>query len=161
MATNYRGRGGRTGEYGQTRTEMWQKTANRTKGTYGTRTVPAQWKTCNTSFGNKINSYKTLYNQTQGTAKYTRPTPGILNTFANWINKGACIQTVSCTQVAKWGRPTKWNFNTRNPNMTTCKSILWNKFGKSTIKAVARTKTGGYMVATTPTYKGKPFNFPH
>jgi hypothetical protein len=122
--------------------------------------IPNSHRDCNTNFEHKINSYKMLYNQTRGPAKYARPTPTILNNFANWVNKGAVIQTVSCTQVAKWARTTKYNFNTRNPNLTTCKNVLWNKFGKNTIKAVARTKTGSFMVVTNPTWKGKPFTFP-
>ena len=111
-------------------------------------------------FNNKINSYKTLYNQTWGNAKYDRPTTTILNNFANWVNKGAIVHTVSCAQIAKWARTTNTNFNTRNATITGCRNVLYNKFGKNTIKAVARTKTGSFMVATVPTWKGRPFTFP-
>ena len=112
------------------------------------------------NFEQKLNSYRTLYNQTRGPAKYTRPTPATLNTFASWINKGNIIQICTPNQVAKWARTTKMNFNTRTGSPTTCKNVLYKKFGKSAIKAVARTKTGSYMVVTTPTWKGKPFCFP-
>lgn len=168
MATTYTGRGGST--YGMSRTypyntphsgsDAWARTGRKTKRTYSATTTPPQYKSCNQMFAWKINSYKTLYNQTRGPAKFTRPTPTILNNFANWINKGAIVHTVSCAQVAKWARTTKWNFNTRNPSTTACKNVLAWKFGKQTVKAVARTKSGSYMVATSPTWKGKPFAFP-
>ncbi len=70
------------------------------------------------------------------------------------------VHTVTTAQVAQWAKAARKNFNTRTPTPTTCKSVLWAKFGKSTIKAVARTKTGSFMVATTPVVNGKPFWFP-
>ena len=173
MATNIRGRGGwgARGDYhttgtttvrnrpdymGKTHTvgkqTMWPKTK--------TMTVPPKYKGIYDTFTWKINSFKTLYNQTRGPAKYTRPTPATLNTFASWINKGNIIQICTPNQVAKWARTTKMNFNTRTGSPTTCKNVLYKKFGKSAIKAVARTKTGSYMVVTPPTWKGKPFYFP-
>ena len=115
-----------------------------------------------TTFQNKISSYRTLMDQTKGVAgKYPRPTPAILNSFANWVNKGAIVQMVSPTQVARWAKSTKYNFSTQNPTPTACKNVLCAKFGKSTIKAVCRTRTGKFLVATSPTYKGRAFNFPH
>jgi hypothetical protein len=79
--------------------------------------------------------------------------------MCNWINKGAIVQTCSPTQVARWARTTNKNFNTHNPSPTACKSVLCAKFGKSTIKAVAKGK-GGFIVATTPTKNGRSFCFP-
>ena len=114
----------------------------------------------NSTLAWKINSFKTLYNQTHGPARYTRPSTTILNNFANWVDKGAIIQTCTSAQVAKWARNTNINYNTRSPSVTACKNILGSKFGKTTIKAVARTKTGSFMVATAPTWKGKAFYFP-
>ena len=122
--------------------------------------VPPTYKTCSYSLETKMNSYRTLYNQTRGPAKYDRPTPATLNTFANWVNKGAIIHTVTPTQVARWSKTTRKYFNTRTPTPTSCKNVLWAKFGKNAIKAVARSKSGSFMVATTPTISGKPFNFP-
>ena len=163
MVTSMRGRSGSRSNYGEVgysanwgKPEMGHK---RTGKTGTTTMVPAPYRTVFNTFQCKINSYKTLYNQTRGPAKYTRPTPAILNTFANWINKGAVVQTVTRTQVAKWARNTKWNFSPSNPNTTACKNVLATKFGKQTIKAVARTKSGSFMVATSPTWKGKPFMF--
>ena len=48
----------------------------------------------------------------------------------------------------------------RSYSYRTVKNILSAKFGKTTIKAVARTKTGSFMVATSPTCKGRSFSFP-
>ena len=133
-----------------------QTTENRTK----TKVVPPKYKGICATFNWKIASFRTLYNQAYGPAKYTRPTPATLNTFANWINKGNIIQTCTGNQVAKWARTSNVNFNARTATPVMCKNVLNKKFGKTTIKAVARTKTGSYMVVTSPTWKGKPFYFP-
>jgi hypothetical protein len=116
------------------------------------------YKTVCNQLQNKINSFKTLINQTKGTPSKL-PSPSTLNNMCNWINKGAIVQTCSPTQVARWARTTNKNFNTHNPSPTACKSVLCAKFGKSTIKAVAKGK-GGFIVATTPTKNGRSFCFP-
>ena len=130
-----------------------------TKPKTGVKVSP-NYRTCSTTFQSKIHSFKTLFNQTCGAAKRSRPTTAVLNTFANWINKGAIVQTCSSAQVSRWARDCKKNFNARTVTPTTCRNILATAFGKTTIKAVARTKTGSFMVATTPTWKGQPFCFP-
>ncbi len=176
MATNVRGRSGvrtrsthggyqsgttRTGNmnFGGTSTSS-QGMGTRTKGSITGRNVPVAWKSCSDSFINKMNSYKMLYNQTMGPAKHQRPSPTTLNTFANWVGKGAVIQTVSAAQVNRWAKTTSKNFNTRTSTPNACKTVLCAKFGKTTIKAVARSKSGSFMVATAPTVKGKCFCFP-
>ncbi len=122
---------------------------------------PTAYRTCCNNFEQKINSYKTLCSQAQGTTgSCGKPTPATLNSFANWINKGAIIQTVSKAQVSRWARTTNKNFNPRNPSTTACKNVLAAKFGRNCIKAVACTKTGSFMVATTPTINGRSFCFP-
>ncbi len=122
---------------------------------------PTGYKGCCNCFTGKVQSFKTLITQTTGTSgRFTRPTPAVLNTFANWINKGAIVQTVSKAQVSRWAKSTNKNFNSRNCTPTSCKTILCAKFGKSAIKAVARTKTGSFMVVTPPLVKGRNFCFP-
>ena len=108
------------------------------------------------SFDQKIKSYRTLYNQTTGGAKFDRPSTSTLNNFANWINKGAYIQTVSTTQLNRWAGTQKKNWDFNKPTNT--RNFLTRKFGKSTVKAVARTKTGSYMVAFQP-QKGQKTNY--
>ncbi len=143
--------------YGST-SKKYGKSHARKSGTTGGLTA---YKSCCNKFEQKIQSYKTLCHQAQSTTgAYNRPTPGTLNTFANWINKGAVVQTCSPAQVARWARTTNKNFNPRNPSPTACKSILTSKFGRSTIKAVARCSNGSFLVATTPTINGRTFNFP-
>jgi hypothetical protein len=172
MPTNMRGRGGsrpvsnRFDTYSYV-TSNWGRTGTGGKRNSGTRTKrsgstnnSSKYKSVSTNFVGKINSFKTLYNQTQGPASFARPTPTTLNTFANWINRGAVIQTCTAAQVARWARSKNKNFNTRTPSTTACKTVLNAKFGKATIKAVARTKNGMFMVATTPTCNGRPFCFP-
>jgi hypothetical protein len=109
----------------------------------------------NNTFEFKMRSFRTLWDQTRGPAKGTRPKPTTLRTFANWINKGAYVWRVTNTQVNKW-----CNTNRKWKNGTAVKNALCNQFGKNTIKAVACDKSGGYLVVTAPTWKGKPFCFP-
>lgn len=127
-------------------------------GSKVTNVAPA-YRTCWNQFEAKIVSFKTLFNQTHGPAKCPRPSTTVLNNFANWVNKGAIVQTCSNAQLSRWARSCNINFNPRTVTPTTCRTILCSTFGKSTIKAVARTKTGSFMVATSPTVKGKPFYF--
>jgi len=129
-------------------------------GKTGSGAIPRGYKNVNQSFEGKINSFKTLCTQTCGTAKYDRPTTAVLNSFAKWINKGAVVQTVTCAQLSKWAQVNNKTFNTRNPTTAACKNVLTAKFGKTPIKACARMKTGAFMVATSPTVKGKNFKFP-
>jgi len=169
MPTNIRGRSGsRIGNFGGFSSgSSWggsgssSNSSKRTSRKIGTSTGSGSgYKTVCCNFQNKINSFKTLVAQTKGPGKYSRPKPATLNTFANWINKGAIIQTVSCAQIARWAKTCNKNWNSSNPSTTACKNVLSAKFGKPTIKAVARTKSGSFMVATSPTWKGRNFSFP-
>ena len=159
MATNFSGRVG-----GRSAGTNWSTgtctTGGPAKGTGVKGKVPPTYKGVNQAFAGKVDSFKELYKQTFGAAKHPRPTTTVLNNFANWINKGAVVQTVSCATVSKWARACNKTFNTRNATPTACADVLKAKFGKTTIKACARTKTGAFMVATSPTWKGKPFCFP-
>ena len=101
-----------------------------------------------------------LMNQTTGSAKCSRPTPTTLNSFANWINKGAVVQTCTKAQVSRWAKSENKNWKSRSASPTSCKTVLSAKFGKSTIKAVFCTKTGSFMVVTSPTCNGKKVCFP-
>ncbi len=136
-----------------------KSTAKRGKVT-ATKAIPAAYKSVSNSFQGKINSYKTLFNQTWGQAKHARPSTAVLNNFSNWVNKGAVVQTCTCAQVSRWANATNKTFTSRNATPAACKNVLNAKFGKNTIKAVARTKTGGFMVATSPVVRGRVFNFP-
>ncbi|MCP4591930.1 MAG: hypothetical protein GY842_14445 [bacterium] len=140
----------------RTRTNTW----NKTKGSAGRSTTKSSssrmnYTTLKNNWQQKINSYRTLYSQTQGTANYGRPSASTLNSFGNWINKGAVVQTVSAAQINRWSKTDK-----KCATATAAKNVLWTKFGKSPIKAVCKSKTGSYIVATTPVFKGKTFKFP-
>ena len=156
MAANFKGR---TGNPSFTSGRTSQQGFGGSTGNSNT-VVPSGYKSCSGTFANKIQSFKTLFNQTKGAAKCTRPTPTTLNSFANWINKGAVVQTCTKAQVSRWAKSKNKSFNTHSASPTSCKSVLSAKFGKSTIKAVCCTKTGSYMVATAPTCNGKKFFFP-
>jgi len=167
MASYARGRGGSRTHAGRFGFGSWGPTVGGQRKSSGRKTVQGptgstspKYRMVSDCFANKISSYKTLYNQTRGPARFPRPTPQILNTFSNLIDKGAIVQTCSTSQLSKWARMKQINFNSRNASTTACKNVLNKKFGKTTIKAVARTKSGAFMVATSPTWKGKIFSFP-
>jgi hypothetical protein len=126
---------------------------------YGTTGGTGYKGLCNTC-EQKISSFRTLYNQCKGPSGANKPSPSTLNTFCNWINKGAIVQTCSPAQVSRWARSTHKNFNPKNSSTTACKTVLCAKFGKSAIKAVTKTKNGWFLVVTNPTINGRTFNFP-
>jgi hypothetical protein len=147
-----------TGGWGGSGTTKRTKTKRTSSGAGG---ATGSYKTVCSNLEKKISSFRTIVGQTKGAAgKFPRPTAATLNSFANWVNKGANIQMVSPTQVARWSKATKYNFNTKNPTPAACKNVLCAKYGKSAIKAVCRTSTGKFLVATAPTVKGRAFNFP-
>ena len=159
MATNATGRSG-SSYFGGSSTQSGWGSASKTKG-YGSSVGTASgYKSCQTTFANKVQSFKMLMSQTTGPAKAGRPSTSTLNSFANWINKGAVVHTCTKAQVSRWAKSKNKSFNTRTASPATCKNVLAAKFGKSTIKAVACTKTGSFMVVTSPTCKGKTFCFP-
>lgn len=172
MATTYKGRNGSRGTYsgfswgsglgGWGQTGGFKRSSGRKnhRRSGGAVAGSSAYRCCCTTFEKKISSYKTLCDQTRGPASAGRPTPTTLNSFANWINKGAIVQTVSKAQVSRWARTTRKNFNPHNPSPAACKNVLAAKFGRSAIKAVARTKSGAFMVATSPTVNGRSFCFP-
>ncbi len=106
---------------------------------------------------NKANYFKTLANQTTGSKTSQRPSPTQLNSFSKWIDKGAVLQSVSNTQLSRWAGKTAKN---KSWSVASAKSTLAKQFGKTSIKAVAYNKTGGFIVATSPTRNGKSFRFP-
>lgn len=159
MATNARGRSGSSYFGGHSTQSSWGS-ASKTKECGSSMGTASGYKSCQTTFANKVQSFKMLMSQTTGSAKCGRPTPTTLNSFANWINKGAVVQTCTKAQVSRWAKSKNKSFNTRDASPTTCKNVLSAKFGKSTIKAVCCTKTGSFMVVTAPTCKGKKFCFP-
>jgi len=105
------------------------------------------FSTVRNNFKNKINAYS-------GGSNKQGPTPSQLNTFGRWIEKGARLQKVTPTQLNRWAGTSR-----RNWTPTAAKNCLASKWGKSCIKAVTNNKTGGFLVATSSTRKGKPFRF--
>lgn len=149
-----------SGSVDRTSSAITGGTSRRTTRDSKATSTPSGYKGCSTTFARMIQSYKTLFTQTTGQAKFTRPTPTTLNTFANWVNKGAVVQTVTTAQVARWAKTTSKSFSARSATPNSCKNVLCAKFGKDTIKAVCRSKTGSFMVATSPTVSGRTFCFP-
>lgn len=159
--------------YGGISSYLFGSTGNNNWGRFGTSSTPksknpkksstgssSAYRTCCNNFEQRIASYKTLCDQTRGTGSYGKPSPTTLNSFANWINKGAIVQTCTPTQISRWARATNKNFNPRNPSPTACKTVLAAKFGRGCIKAVCVTKSGHFMVATSPVVNGRSFSFP-
>lgn len=178
MATSYKGRsysrprtqGGSYSNFGsfwgssnsQSSGGWGKSSATKRSKSYGSSSnASGSYKNVGATLQHKINSYKTLFQQCQGgSGRYPRPTPSTLNSFANWINKGAQVQIVSAAQIARWARSTRFSFSTQYPSTASCKNVLAAKFGKHTIKAVCRGKSGAFLVATAETYKGRWFSFP-
>lgn len=117
-------------------------------------TKKTSFATVRSNFSNKINSYQVLLSQTSGGASKFRPTPAQLNTISRWIDKGAKLQRVSAAQLNRWASTSKKSWSPGS-----AKTVLAKKFGKSCIKAVACNKSGGFIVATSPTRKGRNFSF--
>jgi hypothetical protein len=130
-------------------------------GTYGHKTtgqtgIARGYGQIGWDFEHRARSYRMLWDQTRGACKFKRPTPTTLKTFSNWINKGSYVWKVTNTQINRW-----CDTNQQFKTCASVKNALWNRFGKSTIKAVTFDKSGHYLVVTAPTYKGKPFCWPH
>lgn len=117
--------------------------------------IPRGYQQINGTFACKIRSYRTLWEQTKGAARKTRPTPATLKTFSHWIDKGANVWRITNVQINKWCKTNQTYKTTSAAKMALC-----HMFGKATIKAVCGAKSGGYIVATAPMCKGKPFEFP-
>ena len=131
--------------------------SSRSKSSHNPKCAPGYQSTWN-QLNQKASAFKTLANQTCGTAKCKRPSTATLNTFANWINKGANIQCATGSQITKWASTSNRNF--KPTSAAVVKNALCNRFGKSTIKAVCCDKTGKWLIATAASSKGKPFCFP-
>jgi hypothetical protein len=112
-------------------------------------TKKTSYTSIRSQFQNKMNFYKTLCAQTTSGAAKNRPTPAQLNSISKWIDKGAVLKSVTNTQLNRWAG------TNRNWTPNAAKSTLASKWGKSCVKAVAYNKSGGFIVATTSTQKGK------
>jgi hypothetical protein len=154
MATTFRSGSWSSSRSSGTRSSGGSRSSARTSKSPTKKTAPGYSSVCN-SFNQRIQSYKTLCAQTCGAAKVSRPTPAALNTMAKWVEKGAVIQKVSSAQIKRWT-----NANSTFKSAATAKSALSRKFGKSTIKAVTRDKSGAFLVACACSTRGKCFSFP-
>ena len=105
------------------------------------------------NFSQRINAYRTLLGQTSGGTPKFRPTPAQLKTFAKWVEKGATLHYVTNAQLNRWAG------TSRNWTLSTAKNTLTTRYGRSSIKAVAYNKSGGFLVATSSTYRGRSFRF--
>ena len=147
--------------YNRPRTYKRRTTTSRKTNWPSYRTNPKMRSGLNWQYGpvrtnlqNKINAYRTLYAQCNVTGPY-KPSPTTINKFANYVNKGYMLHKISGTQIAKWDKK-------HNPSwtITWATKCLKAKYGAA-IKALFPTGNGRtYMVATSPTWKGKPFKFP-
>lgn len=105
---------------------------------------------------NKITSFRCLFAQTNLTGS-NKPSPAIINRFSNLVSKGAVVHKVTGSTIAKWN---KKNNNKATFTASWAMKGLKCKFGAA-IKAVCPTGNGKtYLVATTPTFNGKPVKFP-
>src|SRR3990172_3823184 len=102
MATTYKGRtSSRRSTYGGFSSYLFGAPSNTWGGhkTSGGRKTkkngggnPSAYRHCCNNFEQKIDSYRTLCAQAQGSGTFGKPTPATLNSFANLVNKGAVVQ---------------------------------------------------------------------
>ena len=135
-----------------------RSTARKTSGssTSTSRSSSASYTPIKRQFEQKIQSFQQLKSQTEGPAKAGRPSPSVLNRWANLVNNGAVVFEVPGTRIAKFTKAAK-PFTTAG---AACRA-LQSTFGKSTIKDVIQSKNGRWLVATAATRSnGQPFRFP-
>ncbi len=135
-----------------------RSTARKTSGrsTSTSRTSSASYTPIKRQFEQKIQSFQQLKSQTEGPATAGRPSPSVLNRWANLVNKGAVVFEVPGTRIAKFTRAAKPITSAG----AACRA-LQSKFGKTTIKGVIQSKNGRWLVATAATRSnGQPFRFP-
>jgi hypothetical protein len=161
MAGNYKGRNRSNWRYAASKPQKYNynRPSTRSKNIRHTTTLATGYSNVYTQYQQKIANYRVLCNQMRGPAKTTRPSKSTLNTFANWIDKGANVYTITPAQLNRWAGKNHKYYNKWNTIMA-CKNFLTYKWGKNTIKAITWTKSGSYLIACAPTYKGKPFCLP-
>ncbi len=146
-SVNRRKPAGSTGNFGRgTRSSAFGSSTGRTKNYTAVRN----------DIQCKINSFRCLYAQTN-IAGRNKPSPAILNKFSNLVSKGAVVHKVSGSTIAKWNKN-----KTQSPSFTMSWAMkgLKSKYGAA-VKAVCPTGNGRqFLVATTPTFKGKTVKFP-
>lgn len=111
------------------------------------------YRTVCANFNRKIESYRTLCTQATGPASRHRPTPAALNSLGKWIDKGAIICRVSSSKMQRWNHG-----NGQIRSSASAKSVLISRFGRGAIKAVTLDKSGSFLVACAPMWKGKSLN---
>jgi len=148
--------GTRSASSGTSRTRSAASSGSRTgasQATRSTRTSGSTYTTVRNQLDKQIDSLRTLKAQTQGPAGKGRPTPATINKFANVVTGGGIVRqatTQAIQRTARWTKPCN--------SATTALKALRSKFG-ATIKAVAPSKNGGWLIAASPTWKGRPFSF--
>ncbi len=101
----------------------------------------------------QITSLRQLKTQAEGTASQNRPSPTTITRFANVVSKGGVIRKASTAAIQRAAGKSQ-KINTASGALKALKS----KFG-ATIKAVTPAKNGGWLIAASSTWKGKPFKF--
>lgn len=101
----------------------------------------------------QINALRQLKSQAEGKATQNRPSPATISRFANVVNSGGVIRKASTAAIQRTAG--------RNQQCKTAGAAfkaLKSKYG-ATIKAVTPAKNGGWLIAASSTWKGKPFKF--
>jgi hypothetical protein len=101
----------------------------------------------------QINALRQLKSQAEGKGAQGRPSPATISRFANVVNSGGVIRKASTAAIQRTAG--------RNRQCRTAGAAfkaLKSKYG-ATIKAVSPAKNGGWLIAASSTWKGKPFKF--
>lgn len=99
----------------------------------------------------RIGSYRNVYSQFSGASTKTIFSPTNASKWMRYVNNGARVYKFNNNQFTRYFG-SQWTLNTR-----TARQYLRRKFGPS-IKDVIRGKGNCWLVATTKSVTGRPFN---
>ena len=99
----------------------------------------------------KINSYRVLLNQVQGTGRGSQPSPTAVSRMAGWVGRGANVYHVTNHQVNRVAGVGK-----KVSSAVGALRVLQSRYGK-VVKAVVPGKSGSWIVAAVPQSGRKVF----
>ncbi len=153
MTKNYRYKTTTTSKRYGTNKNNRTNNRNMTTRTFSCATYsPSKYKTYQKNLQAKIGSYRTIWQQFNGTGKVVAFSPTSANKWIKYVDQGAYVYKFSNQQFSKFfGK--NWN----NPTPTAALRFLKQKYGQG-IKAVTKGKNNTWLVAATPKVNARPFS---
>jgi hypothetical protein len=137
----------------RTSTAARKTVSSRGKATSRSRTVAARgnYTAVRSQLTSKINSYRVLLNQVQGTGRGSQPSPTAVTRMAGWVGRGANVYHVTNHQVNRVAGVGK-----KVSSAVGALRVLQSRYGKL-VKAVVPGKSGSWIVAAVPQSGRKVF----